>query len=171
MSGGDLSALLAGGAGLEPGHALAVAGQIAAALEPEHERGFAHGAIEPANVLLEGDRARLTNFGAGWEPRSGSPEFVAPELLLGRPPSPRADVYSLACLLCALLTGRPPEGGRVPAGVPGRAALERALAADPARRPASAAALMREVRAAGDDEPAPAGGWWRPPRLRRRRRR
>ena len=86
MSGGDLATLLAAGGGLEPGHALAIVGQVAAALGPEHERGFAHGAIEPANVELEGDRARLTGFGA----RLLAPGFAAPEVVEGAAPSPRS---------------------------------------------------------------------------------
>ena len=89
---------------------------MASALGPEHERGYAHGAIEPANVLLEGDRAVLTGFGA----RPAAAEFVAPEVARGAEPTPRSDVYSLAALLCAALTGAPPAGGHVPAGRAGR---------------------------------------------------
>jgi serine/threonine protein kinase len=166
MSGGDLSTLLAGGGGLEPGHALALVGQLAAALGPEHERGFAHGAIEPANVEVEGDRARLTGFGA----RPYAAAFSAPEVLGGGEPTPRSDVYSLAALLCFALTGGAPSsaarvGGALPGGV--RTVLEGALARDPADRPADAAALMALVRAAV----AGRGGEPTPRRFFRRRRR
>jgi serine/threonine protein kinase len=163
MSGSDLGTLLAGGGGLEVGHALALVGQVAAELGPEHERGFAHGAIEPANVEVLGDRARLTGFGA----RPDAARYAAPEVLEGAEPSPRSDVFSLAALLCFALTGRPPEGGRPPDVLPDavRPVLAAALARDPAARPADAAALMAAVRAAGRGEP--------PPRrfIRRRRRR
>jgi eukaryotic-like serine/threonine-protein kinase len=172
MTGGDLGELLASGRGLERGHALAVVGQVAAALGSEHARGWAHGAIEPANVLIEGDRAVLTGFGAGRDhPREGAPEYHAPELLDGgAEPSPRSDVYSLAALLCAALTGAPPRGGHVPPGLPPALAsvLEAALSSDPARRPADAGALMHDVRAALAAEVAPPAArrsWWR----RRRR--
>jgi serine/threonine protein kinase len=165
MSGGDLGTLLAGGGGLEVGQALALVGQVAAELGPEHERGFTHGAIEPANVEVLGDRARLTGFGA----RPEAAGFAAPEVVAGAEPTPRSDVYSLAALLCFALTGRPPEGGRPPSGLPGGlgAVLAAALARDPAARPADAGALMAAVRAAGrGSAPVPA-----PRRVFRRRRR
>jgi serine/threonine protein kinase len=167
MGGGDLGELLTSGRGLEAEHALALVGQIAAALAPEHERGWAHGAIEPANVLLEGDRAVLTGFGAGRDhPRDGALEYHAPEVLAGAEPSPRSDVYSLAVLLCVALTGSPPVDGQVPARVsPGLASvLEAALRAEPERRPPDAAALMHGVRAALAAEVAPPAArraWWR----------
>jgi serine/threonine protein kinase len=167
MTGGDLGELLASGRGLERGHALAVVGQVAAALGPEHARGWAHGAIEPANVLLEGDRAVLTGFGAGRDhPREGAPDYHAPELFDGAEPTPRSDVYSLAALLCAALTGAPPRGGHVPPRLPPSLAslLEVALSVDPARRPADAAALMNDVRAALAADVAPPAArrrWWR----------
>jgi serine/threonine protein kinase len=169
MTGADLGTLLAGGGGLEPGHALAIVGQLAAALGPEHARGFAHGAIEPANVELEGDRARLTGFGA--RPDAGA--FTAPEVARGGEPSPRSDVYSLAALLCVTLTGAAPADGRPPSGLPEavRAVLAGALAREPGARPADAGALMVSVRAAlagRGEAPARARRFFR--RRRRRRR-
>ena len=168
-TGGDLGTLLAGGGGLEPGHALAIVGQLAAALGPEHARGFAHGAIEPANVEVEGDRARLTGFGA----RPFDPGFAAPEVLADGEPTPRSDVYSLAALLCLTLTGAAPADGRPPSELPDavRAVLAAALAHDPAARPADAGALMASVRAAvagRGETPVRARRFFR--RRRRRRR-
>lgn len=100
----------------------------------------------------------------------GSPGFTAPELLRGGRPTPASDVYGLgATLFCALtghaaferrsgehvvahflrLTSRPvsdlrPEG--VPEDVCGL--IARAMAADPAGRPATAAAFGEELREA-----------------------
>jgi hypothetical protein len=143
MDGTDLAALLAGGRGLDPGHALALAGQVAAALAPEHARGFAHGAVEPANVQLEGDRAWLS--GAGRAPED--PAYAAPELRGGGEPTPRSDVYGLAAVVAAALPGHPPSRRDAVPGPVGEA-LARGLARDPRDRPASADELMRAVRAA-----------------------
>jgi len=101
ISGPTLAALLAGGGGLETGQALAIAGQVAAALDAAHAEGVAHGAVKPSNVLLDGDRAYLSDFAA-----AGSPE---------------ADLRALGHLLEAM-TGRPVPAGAATAGALVRAA-------------------------------------------------
>ncbi|SCE69829.1 Serine/threonine protein kinase [Micromonospora purpureochromogenes] len=95
---------------------------------------------------------------------------AAPEVLRGEPASVAADVYALASTVLHWIRGAPPfapaDGESVesllcriavdpvpdlrPLGVPDGvcAALERALAKDPARRPATAAAFAEELRAA-----------------------
>ena len=100
ITGPTLATLLGDGGGLETGHALAIAGQVAAALDAAHARGIAHGAVKASNVLLEGDHAYLADFAA-----SGSPA---------------ADLRALRRLLEAM-TGR-----QVPAGAASAGALVRA---------------------------------------------
>ena len=123
VQGTDLASRLAGGGGLEPAHALAIADQVAAGLDAAHERGLVHRDVKPANVLLEGERAYLSDFGAVRDLRAtegvtatgqwlGTVDYVAPELLDGEPPTPRSDVYSLGCVLFEALTGRPPHRHR-----------------------------------------------------------
>ncbi|MEH0820923.1 MULTISPECIES: serine/threonine-protein kinase [unclassified Micromonospora] len=95
---------------------------------------------------------------------------AAPEVLRGGPPSVAADVYALASTVLHWIRGAPafaPADGESlesllcriavdpvpdlrPLGVPDGvcAALERALAKDPARRPATAAAFAEQLRAA-----------------------
>src|SRR4051794_22719921 len=186
VSGGDLAARLRGTAGLAPGVALALLSQVAAALDAAHERGVVHRDIKPGNVLIEGERVWLTDFGAGKDLDArdtrtatgqwvGTVDYVAPELLDGATATPRADVYSLGCLLFETLTGRvpfpretdvatlwahrfepPPSTTETRASLPERLddVLRRALAKDPAERPASAGELIRAARAAVAERPA-----------------
>jgi hypothetical protein len=119
VAGGDLSQRLRGTAGLEPAIALDILGQVAAALDAAHERGVIHRDIKPGNVLIEGERVWLTDFGAGKDLGArdtltatgkwvGTVDYVAPELLDGKTATARSDVYSLGCLLFESLTGHVP---------------------------------------------------------------
>jgi serine/threonine protein kinase len=104
------------------------------------------------------DAALLADFGlaadtsgAGNEASvMGTPGYVAPETLKGAAPAPSSDVYSVAALAHRLLAGRPP-GSHAPldATRPLVAAVQRALADDPADRPRSPAELRDELVAAG----------------------
>src|SRR4051794_3097256 len=182
IPGGVLAGGLRGPAGLDPPVALALLAQVAAALDAAHERGLVHRDVKPANILLEGDHAWLSDFGAGkdlaapGETRTGAwigtVDYVAPELLDGAPATPRSDVYSLGCVMFECLTGRvpfpresdmatlwahrheppPSTGERLPAALD--AVVRRALAKDPAERPASAGELIRAARAALSAPPA-----------------
>ena len=127
------------------------------------------------------DHAYLADFGlthrgaTGHRTRSGdflgSPTYAAPEHLRGEPVDARTDVYSLGCVLHTCLSGRAPYRGSVTevidahlagdvpavAGALGPeidALLRRALATDPARRPAGARELMAGARAALTHRPA-----------------
>src|SRR4051812_29799873 len=119
VSGGDLAQRLRGTTGLEPAVALDILRQVAAALDAAHERGGVHRDIKPGNVLIEGERVWLTDFGAGKDLDArdtrtatgqwvGTVDYVAPELLDGQTATARSDVYSLGCLLFETLTGRVP---------------------------------------------------------------
>ena len=129
--------------------------------------GVVHRDLKPENVLVEQPpaapmRARLTDFGIARATRGsvlthanqllGTAEYLAPELVAGRPLTPAADVYSLGVVGYELFSGRRPFGGEHPAAVL-RAHLEappapltelpgplwdllaRCLAKDPADRP------------------------------------
>ncbi|KOU35345.1 serine/threonine-protein kinase [Streptomyces sp. WM6378] len=94
---------------------LAVLGALSAA----HEAGVLHRDVKPDNVLLgRGDRVVLTDFGIAQVEGEqgltetgafvGSPEFIAPERVLGQRPGPESDLWSLGVVLYAAVEGVSP---------------------------------------------------------------
>ncbi|MFI7384752.1 serine/threonine-protein kinase [Streptomyces sp. NPDC049813] len=94
---------------------------LADALRPVHAGGVLHRDIKPGNVMLERAgrrRVMLTDFGiAAIQDMTaltmagmlvGSPDYMAPERISGRPQGPPSDLWSLGATLCAALGGRSP---------------------------------------------------------------
>ena len=160
---------------LQQTEALAIAAQIASALDELHRGGLLHRDVKPGHIFLQPTpngipRALLLDAGlanvftteAGVAVH-GSPGYVAPEQLLGKLVSFRSDLYSLGCVLYRMLTGRPAFTGDsveqtlaaqrygelppAPAGLPNGigALLQSILAKDPQQRPFSAQKLRRTL--------------------------
>jgi serine/threonine protein kinase len=104
---------------------------IAAGLHVAHELKIVHRDLKPENVMIcaipaGGERAVVMDFGLAKERRAdaelqkltatgiilGTPEFMSPEQLRGRPLDPRTDIYSLALMTYEMLTGKLPFSGR-----------------------------------------------------------
>ncbi|MBT3154639.1 serine/threonine protein kinase [Streptomyces sp. CHD11] len=155
--------------------------EVLGALEAAHAAGILHRDVKPDNVLLgRHDRVVLTDFGiAQIEGETnltdtggfvGSPEYIAPERVLGQRPGPASDLWSLGVVLYAATEGvspfrrsntpatlqsvlnatpAPPAAAQGPlAGV-----ITALLQKDPARRPN--AAQVRAVLEAAANPPAP----------------
>jgi serine/threonine-protein kinase len=171
--------------------ARSIATQLARALVHAHAAGIIHRDLKPANVKFTPDgRVKVLDFGlarvadvphdatpdtttvvddlARSRPGvlAGTPAYMAPEQLLGRPADQRSDIYGLGVLLFQLLTGRLPfEAGdmftlalavtsssapRVSDIEPGAPAdldaiIARAMAKEPAARYQSAAELLQDL--------------------------
>jgi serine/threonine-protein kinase len=115
IDGEDLRSLLRRIGRLPADKALDIARQISAGLAAAHARNILHRDLKPANVMLDGrGRVRITDFGlasAGDRPGpadlAGTPVYMAPEQLAGRPASVQSDIYALGLLLYELYTGSP----------------------------------------------------------------
>ena len=111
---------------------LRLGAQLARGLQAAHERGVLHRDLKPSNLhLTEDGLLKILDFGvARLAPRPeaahghttatetaagavvGSPPYMAPEQLLGKPPDARSDLYSAGAVLYELATGRRPFGSR-----------------------------------------------------------
>jgi serine/threonine-protein kinase len=120
IQGEDLAAILRRDRRLRPYRAIDVCRQVASALDAAHAMGLIHRDVKPANVLIEGRNAFLTDFGLTKRIEGthaqltragdmvGTIHYVAPEQIEGRRVSARSDVYSLGCLLYHCLSGQVP---------------------------------------------------------------
>ena len=125
IDGSDLKRLLDDDGRLDPPRAIAILERVAVALDAGHAKGLVHRDVKPGNVLLgrklDAGRPRdvyLSDFGLTSRAEShslaeagelvGTLDYVAPELVEGKPASARTDVYALGCVLYHCLTGEAP---------------------------------------------------------------
>ena len=130
VEGASLAAVLAQRGALSEEAVIALARQLTRALEAAHEQGVMHGDLKPANVLVAMDGLlKVTDFGVASlvrRPRRsskteenvapphlagaivGTPEYMAPEVLLGAPGDARADIYGAGMVLHECLSGVTP---------------------------------------------------------------
>jgi streptogramin lyase/predicted Ser/Thr protein kinase len=170
VEGGDLRGLIDRDGPLPPARATALLGQIAEALDAAHAAGIVHRDVKPHNVLVEGDRAYLSDFGlaksledSGASSASvvGTAAYMSPEQWRGEPVGPAGDVYSLGCVLYEAVTGIVPmaradaDPAETAALSPAlESAIEKATAPRPEDRFPSAGALIAAARTSSATSPA-----------------
>ncbi|TDE44570.1 serine/threonine protein kinase, partial [Nonomuraea mesophila] len=156
----------------------------ATALAAIHEGQVVHRDFKPGNVIMASDGPRVIDFGIArtLDPvqmtsstQIGTPAYMSPEQILGRPVGPAADMFSWAATMVFASCGRAPFGAdgthtvmqRVLHEQPDLGALdgllrevvEQCLAKDPQRRPTAKSVMMRLLRRSGSDAgPGEKGG-------------
>lgn len=166
---------------LSPQLTLDILRQVTAALGKAASENIVHRDIKPENIMLarsgevkvadfglarvQGDGgANLTQIGV----TMGTPLYMSPEQIEGRPLDSRSDIYSLGCTAYHMLAGKPPFTGETPLsvavqhlnqaapplaevnpGVPRRFAqvIERMMAKKPADRFSDPGELLAELHA------------------------
>jgi serine/threonine-protein kinase len=110
---------------LSPERAVHITAQVCRALREAHVLGVVHRDIKPGNVFLvarddDHDFVKVLDFGlvkdahtdeAEPDPGAqimGSPRYMAPEQVQGKPVDARTDIYSVGAMLYAMLAGKPP---------------------------------------------------------------
>ncbi|HUY32312.1 MAG TPA: serine/threonine-protein kinase [Pirellulales bacterium] len=125
VSGNTLRERIRSSPSLAPADVLRIAAQIASGLAAAHEQGVIHRDIKPSNVMLEEgvERVKIADFGLARAAMDladitsigyavGTPSYVAPELVSGHSADERSDLFSLGCVMYAMVTGHSPFRGR-----------------------------------------------------------
>lgn len=172
LSGGSLQDLLPR-TPLPPGDVVTYGSQIADALDYAHQRKVVHRDVKPANMLLHADRRlMLSDFGLAKivgqtntpnaprnRPDAGTPEYMAPEQVVGSSDA-RSDIYGLGVVLYLLLTGRLPFTGSSSNEVMQRHVREEPVAPriyNPNIPPAMESVVLRAMAKSPDDRYQRAG--------------
>ncbi len=169
--------------------------QVCSGLDYLHSRGLVHGDLKPQNLLVSSQSAsdaqppivKLLDFGystfsctTARQYVQGSPQYMAPEVIQGFPPTFASDLYSFGVILYECLTGTPPFSGGSVADILRHHVLHKPppitnalsadlhplvyqlLSKDPDRRPASALEVIRLICSASshNDTMLDSGDLW-----------
>src|ERR1700688_3415658 len=96
--------------------------QVCSALDFAHQHNVVHRDIKPANLMLTSDdvvkitdfgTAKILQFGTAQTAHvMGTPSYMSPEQVKGKPVDGRSDIFSLGVILYELMTGEKPFPGQ-----------------------------------------------------------
>src|SRR3954470_3453479 len=133
VDGPTLAQVIRADAPLAVARACEIGADIAAGLQYAHQHNVTNRDVKPSNVLIsQTGHAKVTDFGIAKVPEKstvetqtgvvlGTPAYLSPEQLTGRPADARSDVYGLGAVLYEMVAGRKPFVGDTPAEVAGNA--------------------------------------------------
>jgi serine/threonine protein kinase len=200
LEGQDLQNVLRVRGAMPVQEAISIVLQICDALAYAHQQGVIHRDIKPDNIqVLAGGVVKLTDFGIARlmnEPSItsdgqvfGTPSYMSPEQVAGKPLDHRTDIFSLGVVLYEILVGRKPFVGdsvvtitynimnlepTPPAGIPAylQQVIRKAIAKDPNQRYTTAGEMADDIRServsgfpsmmTGQFAPQPLGGYGGP---------
>ena len=125
IPGEDLKRLVRKVGQMPLGRTVSIARQICEGLVEAHALGIVHRDLKPQNIMVdEGGNVRIMDFGiarsllskglTGAGVMIGTPEYMSPEQVEGKPVDQRSDIYSLGIMLYEMATGRVPFEGDTP---------------------------------------------------------
>jgi len=125
VHGEDLKRLIRKVGQMPAGRTVAIARQVAEGLAEAHARGIVHRDLKPHNIMVdETGNVHIMDFGiarslekkglTGVGVTVGTPEYMSPEQVEGKPVDARSDIYSLGIILFEMMTGRVPFEGDTP---------------------------------------------------------
>jgi len=176
IDGVNLESLIANAVPLPQERVLNIFVQLCGALHYAHQCGIVHRDIKPGNIMItRDDRVKVVDFGIAKLTASnltqagmvmGTPSYMSPEQIMGKPVDHRSDIFSLGVVLYETLTGERPFTGENPTTIifkivqdrhasvlvrkPGLyqgldAVLDNALAKDPELRYQTCAEMGRDL--------------------------
>jgi Protein kinase domain len=117
VEGESLRSVLNRFGGLPARKALDLVGQICSGLKEAHTQGIVHRDLKPENVMIDGQgNVKIMDFGIARSMEAvtrmtgsmvGTPAYMAPEQVGGKPVDYRTDIYSLGLIMYEVFTGAP----------------------------------------------------------------
>src|SRR5580693_4929228 len=117
VEGESLRSVLNRFGGLPPRKAIDMLGQICSGLKEAHAQGIVHRDLKPENVMIDAQgNVKIMDFGIARSMEAvtrltgsmvGTPAYMAPEQVGGKPVDYRTDIYSLGLILYEIFTGTP----------------------------------------------------------------
>ncbi len=120
---GELTRLRKSKSLMDVDRAINIMEQVASALDFAHTAGIIHRDVKPSNILLDKDKAILTDFGLVLRTSSettmgtafGTPRYIAPEQAVSsNKANSQSDIYALGVIFYEILTGETPFNGESP---------------------------------------------------------